>query len=224
MARLAPAILCGAGLGVFAGLGMGPVDAMPFFLPAAVLLAMVLRTDLGGRRAWIALGVALATCLGVAILIKLPTLLALAEHARLSHRAAWRAPIGFSEALRLHAAGRLRFLVSFWPLTLLTVRSRRACANAMGGSRRAHSCSSPRSSWAPAPVRGMAPWATRAYSSARSISRASTAWPPRLLLAGFPVSPEPSGRPVPVTGNPGQPGLSAVFSFVAGIAPSPPGT
>ena len=219
VARLAPAAFCGVGLGVFAGLGMGPVDAMPFFLPAALLMAVVLRTDLDHRRAWIALGVALAACLGVAILIKLPTLLALAEHARLSHRAAWQAPIGFSEALRLHAAGRLKFLVSFWPLTLRTVpflarlrRRRRedlavllllAASLVLG------------------PLLQSAAWRlgdTGVLIRALDFSRFNRLAPLALLLAGFSGLRNLLDRRVPVTGTPGGAALPAVFSFVAGIA------
>ena len=116
------ALLCGAGLGVIAGLGMGPVDAMPFLLPGAVIAGAMLRDDLTFRSGpWRGFLLAVTACAVVAVLIKLPTLLAMADHAGGSHRAAWTAIIPFADELRHHLAGRGRFLIAFWPFTLLTL-------------------------------------------------------------------------------------------------------
>lgn len=101
-------------LSLFIGLGMGAVDAMPFFIPVAYVAAWLLREDTRTPGGWL---VYTAWITGICLLAlpwKIPGLLALAGQAATSHRADWEAGLGWRAGLRQLAAARLPWLAGWW--------------------------------------------------------------------------------------------------------------
>ncbi|MFO1520871.1 MAG: DUF6044 family protein [Kiritimatiellia bacterium] len=212
-------LLWGAALGVLAGLGMGPVDAMPFLLPAAVVAAALLRRDLSSRRARAGFAGAVAACAHVAAAVKLPTLGSMLGHAAASHRGAWTPVLGLREAAVFQGSGRLRFLLEFWPLALLAVplllRVRRwsrpeAVAVLLLGA-----------GLLLGPVLQVAAWQLRDHgvvANALDFTRFNRLAPFALLLAALSGLRNLLERRVPVTGTAAAAALPAAFAFLAGAA------
>jgi hypothetical protein len=103
------------------GLGMGPVDAMPFFIPVAWLVGWILRDDTRNIRGWLSYTAWItATCL-LALPWKIPGIQALLANAEISHRVDWVNGLGWSDAIWHLLPGRVGWLAGWWLPLLLSL-------------------------------------------------------------------------------------------------------
>jgi hypothetical protein len=121
-------------IGVVVGLSMDPVAAMPFFFPAALLFAWIVRDDFVDKRSYLRLLVLVGLCGLIAVPFKIPWLQALLQNAPFGHRADWDAGLGMRDAVVMLVKSRLFFMAGWWFILLLAVpwfftRSLRGRAN-----------------------------------------------------------------------------------------------
>lgn len=108
-------------LGLFIGLSMDPVAAMPFFFPTALLLALITRDDLLEKSDVARLLGMVVLCGLVTLPFKIPGLQALLANAPMGHRADWDAGLGLKDALLQLASVKVLFLARWWLALLLAV-------------------------------------------------------------------------------------------------------
>lgn len=107
------------GLGLFFSLGMDPMGSMPFFVPTAVAIALILRKDLWeGRKFWGYVGLLAVFGMGC-LLLRIPGIWATLHNAPLSHRADWLAGLNVDWTFRRLLLMKPAALLPWWGALVL---------------------------------------------------------------------------------------------------------